>query len=378
MWGERATRVAGAAAILSFVLAVPAPAHNGDPSKVPVVDSISPAVEGVKVRTVPGGFGKLALTTTGSTTAEVLGGSGQPILRVGPRGVEGNAAAPEWYKDNEPLGIAKVPAAAKRGARARWVRVSVRRSWEWFDHRLHPAGGRVDRWSIPIVVDGRKAEVRGRIETAPGSLQVRLDSKTLAPGVSVSAIDRPAPSLLLRNEGGKTVSVLGPDGEVFARLGPGGDEVNVHSALWVPTAQYGNRDLLSSVVDPGSRPTFVLFGRGRELIWPDSRLLPRSVVPTSRTPAAGGVRVATWSVPAVIGGPGGHRVSIRGSTFLVPGPAGESSPEKPAGSGPVSASSENDDGSSGGIWIAVAIAATIVGGGAALVIRGRRRPPAGE
>ena len=361
---KRATWTAAAAAILVVVLAGPAPAHQGHEGELPVIDGISPAVDGVQVRIVTGGLGKLALSTTGSTTAQVLGTAGQPILRVGPKGVEANAASPEWYQDNEPLGIAQVPASAKPDAPARWVRVSTERYWEWFDHRLHKAGPRVDRWSVPLVVNGAKAEIRGHIVTVAATLEVRPEGS--APdGVTVTGINKPN-SVQLVNGGDSPVSVLGPDGEVFARIGPDGTSVNVHSPAWLATAQYQNRDLLTSVIDPEAKPEFLLLSQQAELIWPDPRLAPRGSLVEEVSGLREPVEVGTWSIPVVTGG---KRESIGGATLLTPG-SGEEDP--PGGGGPPVAASDDGGFLSSGLTIFLAIAATLaVIGGAVLVVRSR-------
>lgn len=340
-----------------------------------MVEGLSPVVAGIEVRAVEGGVGKITLTTSGSTSAAVLGAAGQPILRIGRGGVEANAAAPEWYADNEPLGIATVPRSAGEQARPRWVRVSVERTWEWFDHRLHPAGERVGRWSIPLLVDGSRSVVRGRLAKASTQLGLRLDGADLAAGVRVSTLDRPVPALRLRNDGGASVRVLGPDGELFARIGPRGAEVNTRSPVWIATAQLRNRDLLSSVIDPAARPQLVLVSPEPELIWPDPRLRPRAAV----SPAAGGAgrsAVASWSIPVVPAGARARPLSIEGTTVVVASGADDTGTQAQRETPPASprglpAGTAADDDGLLGIGLVVVIACVLLCGGA-LVARARR------
>lgn len=350
---NRLLSVLGAAGMLALAMTGSAVAHQGHEGELSIISGISPDVEGVTVDTVPGGLGKLKLSTSGPTTAIVFGSSQQPIFRSGPGGVEANVSSPEWYRDNEPLGIAQVPGTAKPGAAPRWVKVSAGRSWEWFDHRLHGSGSRVARWEVPIEVDGKRAEIRGRNITFPAVLQVRVSQGRPLPGVQITPVDKPN-SLKAVNTGKSTVTILGPDGEDFARLGPKGTEVNVHSRAWLSTAQYRNRDLLESQIDPRAKPKWLLLSPQAELIWPDPGLVPEKDIAAAveglRTPT----EVGTWSIAMKTDG--GETGEIGGRVLLTPG-TGEKDP--PAGGGaPVPAATSEGFWSSG-ITILLAIAATI-------------------
>jgi len=353
-----------------------AAAHPGHAGEWVAVDEIAPHMAGVAVRSVPGALGKLALTTSAGTTATVLGSQGQPLFRVGPHGVDANAAAAEWYEDNEPLGIAQVPPAAGPSAPVRWVRVSTQRTWEWFDHRLHPPGRSLHDWTIPLAVGSTRASIRGRIVKASGTLKLRLDTPRLAAGVRVSAIDTPASALRVRNDRSTPIRVLGPDGEVFARIGPRGAEVNVHSSLWLATAQLRNRSLLESVIDPPAKPRFVLVGTEPELIWPDSRLRPRAPWPSEHTgPSAGRreVALARWSVPIAIGDSGRASQAIDGATLITS--VAEAAPAlRPGtrGSGQEAGRGESDAGSGGALLAIAIVALTAMAVIGAMLLRQRR------
>jgi len=354
-----------AAVALSLIGAAGASAHNGHEGERVVLERVTPPVDGVGLRVIPGAFGKLELTTSGATVARVLGASGEPFLRIGPRGVEANAAAPEWYQDNEPLGIAKVPPAARRGAPARWIRVSTQRTWGWFDHRLHPAGsGAVSSWSVPLAVGRRRVVAVGRVEPAAGAVELRLGGGRVAPGVTVTAVDQPASALRLRNERPTPVSVLGPDGEVFARIGPRGAEVNVRSTAWQATAQYRARDLLSSVIDPGAKPDFLLIGSAPELIWPDPRLLPPEALSAYEEGRLG--RLATWTVPVVVGG---ARRAISGTTLLTAA-SEPARAQPPRAAAPAAGGGAESEGGGLRIAIAIVIGSALISG---LAFKLRRR-----
>lgn len=353
-------------------------AHLGPLSQRIVVEGLSPQVAGVRVRSVEGAIGKVALTTTGSTTAMVLGSSGQPILRSGPRGIEANASAPEWYTDNEPLGIATVPPTATRRAPTRWVRVSAQRTWEWFDHRLHPAGAPIVRWSIALRVDGTRVVARGGVTKAAGVFGLRADARGLPAGTHLAVVERPVPALRLGNDASTPISVLDADGELFARIGPRGVEINVHSRAWLATAQFRNRDLLGTVIDRRAAPKLVLLSTTPELVWPDARLVPQAVPAAAAgpRPVAGPVRVASWSIPVLVGDGSGARRVIAGTTFVQPQPADTgSAPSRPTSaiaSRGLQPSPNPDDGGGGlGIVLLIVAAGALLCGGA-LIVRSRR------
>ena len=135
------------------------------------------------------------------------------------------------------------------------------------------------------------------------------DTKGLPLDVTVAGIPGPLPSLKVTGVGETPVDVLGPDGEVFARVGRKGTQVNVHSPVWVPTAQAANRDLLDSVVDPSAKPEFVTASRAQDLIWPDPRILPKRLAAGAAEPGD----KAKWTLPIVVAG---KRVTLRGTTVL--------------------------------------------------------------
>ncbi len=288
--GKWVAAVVGVAAA-SLLITVPARAHEGGHGRVVVVDRIEPSAEGVVATVVPTPIGKVALAVAGETRVVVLGADGDRILRIGPGGVEANASSPDWYRANEALGIATVPVDATSGAPERWVRVSAGSRWEWFDHRLHPSDeGAVTRWSIPLEIDGAPARVIGRSEPSSSRLQVTVDAVTVPDGVEVVGVSQPLAALTVRPSGEGPVEVLGPDGELFARIGAFA-QVNRRSPVWAAVAQAANRDLLGAVLDPAAVPELVDFAPTAQLTWPDPRVLP-----------APGETEARWSVPIRVSG----------------------------------------------------------------------------
>lgn len=331
--------------------------HDGHAGERVVVSGVVPAAAGVSVRSVPGGVGALELRVRGRTRATVLGSTGQPILRVGPSGAEANLAAPEWYRDNEPLGIAAVPEGAGPERPARWKRVSALPAWQWFDHRLHPQGRTVRTWSVPLRVDGQEAQVRGRIEPGAARLELAVDDPEPLPGVSVEAFSAPSLALRVTNASRRPVEIAGPGGETFGRIGPAGAQVNVRSPVWLPTAQYANRDLTEAVLDPRARPRLTLLRRSPALTWVDPRLAPARLPPA---PAAGEPAVAARSWRIALRS-GNRTAAIAGTTRLAPPePATDRPVRRPE---PVSSRTSGDDGFDW-VWLAAALlgVAALTGG----------------
>jgi hypothetical protein len=340
------------AALAALLVSAPSVHAHAGAEGVAVIDRTTPAVKRFVVRVVPGAVGKLELGTSGSTTAELIGVGGQPVLRVGKRGVEANAAAPEWYQFNEPLGIARVPPTATPATAPKWVRISTQRKWQWFDHRLHPAGhATVDRWTIPFRVDGRQVTVQGRVIQSAPQLGLRLGSIDQLPGLDIAVIESPTLSLRIATSGKSIVDVYGASGELFASIGPDGVTANARSPVWAVTAQYRNRDLLGAVVDPRAKPKRVEVSPAPQLAWADPRL-----VPTGRVDGPAGSVLARWSVPIRIRGTG-TRTVISGTTVVASaGPKRQELPPEPGGQ------DDSGGGSTGLILAAVALSLLGVGG----------------
>jgi hypothetical protein len=338
------------------------PGHGGD--RV-VVESVRPHLPGVRVQPVPGGTGRLSLASTRVPVA-VLGTGGQPMFRVGPQGVEANAASPDWYRNNEPLGIAEVPAEAAPTARPRWVRVSTASAWRWFDHRLHPTGRpTAGGWSIPLRAGRRRAVVRGRVAPVGGSFTVRVDDERPLPGVEVRGVTQPV-SVTVSSTGRRPVEVLGPRGELWARIGPEGAAVNVRSAAWPAAAQYANRDLLAyPPADPGAPPRMVPFSRARDLTWPDPRLIGAGDLPAVPAPDERPRDLRRWSIELRSGG---RNAVVGGVTALGP-PQSEAAPPSLATPTAAAPRTGEDGGADWGTIALTALAAAALVGGALLLRR---------
>lgn len=362
--------MAALVALLGPVALPGAAAGHAGPHSGLLVSSVEldEPIPGVRLRSLPGGIGKLSLESRGAKTVVVLGRDRQPVLRVGPDGVDANRAAPEWYAFNEPLGIAVVPPGASPAAPPRWERVSARPYWEWFDHRLHPEGATAEtgRWTVPLKVGSRTIRARGRNAIVPGQLAVAFDRPAPVDGVEVTAITRPGLALRITNDSERPVEVLGSEGELFARIGPRGTEVNLRSPTWALAAQSRNRSLLDDVFDPSAPPRMELISTSTELIWPDPRLTDFEEIP----PSAGEdpVTLHEWSVP--LRSAGGDRVPATGAVTLV---LAEEADEEPAVPEPPASASTGDGSDSTPRTLgALALAVALLLAGRTLLRRSRR------
>lgn len=158
----RVTRARLCAAPIAVVLAVlvaaaPAWAH-GRTATVALDYRVTLAAppKGVHVRVLDGDRG-LRLALAGARSVTVLGDLREPMLRFGPDGVFVSRSSPTAQADR----LVSKPTPG-------WGRVASGSAFSWHEHRLAPppyvdgAYGPVAAWSVPLVVDGRRAVLGGR------------------------------------------------------------------------------------------------------------------------------------------------------------------------------------------------------------------------
>ena len=177
-------RRAGAAVVIALLIvlaATPAGAHTtgGPPASNyrTELTGLRPPSRGVAVSLAPD-HEQLELRVSGPQIVTVLGYQGEPYLRVDTRGVAENERSPAVVANRT-----RIPTGSPgRSTDApRWRRVSRRPIARWHDHRAHWMGGItpsavrrdpdhenvVFHWSIPLRIDGRRAQIRGQIRWAP-------------------------------------------------------------------------------------------------------------------------------------------------------------------------------------------------------------------
>ena len=108
----------------------------------------------------------LHLTTHGAHRVVVIGYLGEPFLRVGPHGVIVDTSSPTAAS----AGLLKrLPRATAGEAGRRWRLLSPARSVVWHDARVAALapGSREATWQVPILLDGTRTEIAGRVHRYP-------------------------------------------------------------------------------------------------------------------------------------------------------------------------------------------------------------------
>jgi hypothetical protein len=125
------------------------------------LETLSPGLRVAMVAAIYQSDRAVRLAIRGDHSITVLGYLGEPFLRLDPRGLAVNAASPT-------AASAKLLSTAERvaGSRVVWRERPGRRSVVWHDARTRtaPHGNSVTSWTIPLVVDGRRASLTGSTE----------------------------------------------------------------------------------------------------------------------------------------------------------------------------------------------------------------------
>lgn len=213
-------------------------AHAGEDSASPTLTALPPALGGMQVQLTKTLAAQLLVANPTTKTLVILGQDGQPFLRLGPQGTEANTRHPDWLKTYLPGGLpGRKPDA---GSGEQWKLVKRSPNWGWFDPRLQPEGHAPGQsWRIPVLVDGRPSEIKGRFQAAQqsGYWQARWKQLPALPtGVSLLLIPGQPYGLMLSNKSSQAVTVLGRQGEPFIRVSPDGTEAYLASPLWQETA----------------------------------------------------------------------------------------------------------------------------------------------
>lgn len=330
--GSMRRRLLALLAALSAValLGAPASAHEQDPHVVTLLDQVIPRPAGVDIEVKQSLVPELVVANPTPTMLEVLNATGRPFLRIGPGGVFADFATPDWYTTNSPIGVADIPAFAQAPTAApRWVNISPEPSWGWFDHRMHPvpiASGppqvagitQLSRWIVPLTYGTERVEVLGHLSWVSLQGQFRqmlTSSRTPFPGTTVDVLEGRLPGFLVTNGGTTPVTIQGRAGEPFARVGPAGVEVNLHSPTWIDQLQFQNRTP-SAAADPAAPPQWQQESTAPRFDWLDTRAQYRAL-----TPPAAAYRTALptvllrWSIPL---DEGSATRTVQGVTSYVP------------------------------------------------------------
>jgi hypothetical protein len=328
----------GLAGPLLVLPAAPAAAHAADPRVVTVVDAVEPPLPaGVVVQVQAGIASQVVVANPTATELSVLGRDGQPFLRVSRAGVLADLDGREFYETSNPVGSGSAAPARVQGRDLppRFVPIGRASSWGWYDHRLHPSQlaapadttrpARLGEFVIPLRYGSTEVAVRGHVEFRPlrGTFEVTAD---LAPeelsGVTVQVLQsNRLPGLFLTNTTRRSFTILGRDGEPFARFGPRGLEVNEASRTRVEDQQARG----ATTATPSTTPQFALLG-GASLSWLDPRLrYPSEAPPEDALRRDEPTTVGRWEVPVEVEG---RRTALRGEIRWIPSGASTARPEE--------------------------------------------------
>jgi hypothetical protein len=363
-------------------------AHTGDESSQPIFEQMTPVVAGIDVQVAYSANYELLVANRTPQTITFLADTGEPFLRIGPAGVEGNFASPTLYDSNVPEGLSSYPDRAKPGPDVPplWRKLAAQPTWGWYDHRLHPAGAGVvpleirrankvavlGRWTVPLRYGDQPGQLQGRFEFRPptGSYaMVQKSPQAPAAGVKIQVVSASrVPAIFVENLSPDPVVVLGKDGEPFARIGPKVTEVNLKSPTWAGVQQALGHDP-SDEADAAAAPTWSQVADTPRWSWLELRAAaPKTDPPQAIVERAGATTVRTWSIPILIGD---RKSAVEGITQFVP--IAELR-KRAAGAGASSSGGASKLPLYGGAALAVAV----LGGGGWLVTSNRRRNrPAG-
>ena len=189
---------------LLVLIATPAGAHgtSGPPASNFHTELIGlrPPTPGIAVSLGADGE-QMVMRISGTLQVIILGYQDEPYLRVDARGVFENRSSPAVAMNRS-----RIPTGASSPTRPgppHWVRISKTPVAHWHDHRSHWMGGSapaavqrdpdrahvIDRWTIPLRINGRAAALRGTIRwvRAPSAWPWWVLAAALAVGVVVGA-----------------------------------------------------------------------------------------------------------------------------------------------------------------------------------------------
>lgn len=141
---------------------------------------IAPQVE---VAIIPGVVPAVTLENRGAEPVTVVGGRGEPFLRIGSDGVFANTISPTWMQSGRAPQTASPIELSNDSSTARWTRISAGSRYTWLEWRARCSDNRIERapvnWEIPLLIGSKSIPVLG--ETKWITIAPRIgDKPTLA------------------------------------------------------------------------------------------------------------------------------------------------------------------------------------------------------
>ena len=302
-----------------------AAAHDGPPGRSAVLDPLHPTLSKLEIATATVVTPQINVTNRTNKTLEVLDDTDTPFLRIGPAGVHANVASAAWEPSNDPRGVA----ASSRRSRRRdndvvWQRVARRPTWNWFDHRTHPANIAVEvdeseaaplRWSIPVRIGRKRSEISGQVVQRPvrGEIVAAPLPAARIDGLDMVPVPTDPPALLI--DASVDAVVLGTQGEPFLRFSRHDVQANTRSPTWWYAARvHGN--VPDAAIDAAAKPRWRRVSPIARLQWADPRIAYIDGQPPEAIVSAGAaVTLGEWAIPIRVAG---EQVVVRGLTRWVP------------------------------------------------------------
>jgi len=126
---------------------------------------IAPRVE---VAIIPGVVPAVTIQNGGHEPVTVIGGRGEPFLRIGADGVFANALSPTWMQSGRAPQTASPIALSNSGTAIRWTKISSGSRYTWLEWRARCSDERSERtpmkWKIPLLIGDKSVSVLGQTQ----------------------------------------------------------------------------------------------------------------------------------------------------------------------------------------------------------------------
>lgn len=308
-------------------------AHNVERSDVRTVMNPLPALlKPVTIQLMNTMAPEVLVENHSSYTLVIYDHNHEPFIRIGPKGVDANLTSPAWYVSRQPEGTPTLPKQVHQGAPPKWVRVSKKSSFGWFDRRIAikhvvvPDAiedarqlAKFSHWQIPVAFAGHQARLSGQflfIPPATGYFESRLLDSSWSPqkNVSVSLTPGRQPAIYISNTSGEPVVVYGRDDKPYLRIGPKQVDANVRSASWIESHPRSAHN--QHAANAKAAPQWQRVAGGSRYAWVDLRVGYKDLLPPAAVQTAHhSVVMSTWQIPLHIGK---HSAVIKGETLWLP------------------------------------------------------------
>jgi hypothetical protein len=104
----------------------------------------------------------------GHEPVTVIGGRGEPFLRIGADGVFANALSPTWMQSGRAPQTTSPIALSNSSSAIRWTKISSGSRYTWLEWRARCPDGRPEKtpmkWNIPLLIGDKSVSVLGRTD----------------------------------------------------------------------------------------------------------------------------------------------------------------------------------------------------------------------